>query len=120
MVIQGFWRRSLRPWPSAGTNAGLAANIGASGNFSMSVVNGLAPMGMGPSLRPTIIESRKPWQSATTAIAGAPNVARDCSEMGPMFFVFVHQRTRRPPTTPVMMTHSRNEPSWPAQNAEKV
>ncbi len=118
MVIQGFWSRSLSPWPSPGTKPG-TCSMGESGNFSARVANGLAPMGTGPSRRPTIIESRNAWHSAVTASTGPPNWRRASTTGSPPSVRRLH-RASSPPTTAVMITQSKNEPSCPAQNAENV
>ena len=115
ITIQGFWSKSLRPCPSAGTKPVWSA--GASGNLSASVWNGLAPTSSGPSCRPTIIDSMNAWHSATTAIAGAPK-SRAWSPTAPS--VRPLHRASTAPTAAVIMAHSRNEPSWPAQNDENV
>jgi hypothetical protein len=44
--------------------------MGASANFSGSVMNGEEPISTGPNCSPTIIDSRKSWQRPTTAITG--------------------------------------------------
>ena len=71
-TIHGFCRRSLRPFPSAGTKPA-CCTIGASGNFSAQGHERRGPDRRSPSLSPTIIERRKSWQKATTVITGASN-----------------------------------------------
>ena len=118
IAFQGFWSRSLSPCPSAGTKPA-TWSIGASGNLSVSVTNGLAPTGSGPSRSPAIIESRNAWHSATTASTG-PASTRRASRTGAPPSVRSDHRTSSPPTMVVIRIHSRNDPSWPAQNAENV
>ena len=118
MTIHGFCSRSFRPCPSAGTKPG-TCSIGASGNLSASVANVLTPMGSGPSLSPTTIDSRNAWHSATTAITMGAN--KTCaSRAAPVRPGRVHHRIRRPPVAAVIIAQSMNEPSCPAQNDENV
>src|SRR5690606_21668783 len=100
----------LSPCPSAGTPP--AWRNGASGDFSASVTNGEAPTARGPSLRPTTIESRNTWHSATTAITGASHGCRTAARR--------NHHSSAPPTAVVITIQRRNEPSCPAQNAENV
>ena len=80
--------------------------MGASVNFSASSINGEEPISTGPNCSPTIIDSRKTWHSATTAITGV-SYSRFTYEMS------------APPTPHIIKIQSRKEPSCPAQNVEK-